>query len=194
MIREFKWVTFIVFIIMAILIRLFLITNESEVKEITPNDNPIQYIVVGEDDYELFYGEELETEVVEILEEPKVNNTTNSELEWLAKIIHAEAKGESFDGKLAVGNVVMNRVYSSEFPNTIEEVIFQKGQFSPVSDGSIWNEPSIDSIESATMVLNGHKVVGDEALFFYNPQIVSRGNWIRSRRVITEIGNHAFCE
>ena len=109
----------------------------------------------------------------------------------LAQIIHAEAKGEPYKGKIAVGNVVMNRVKSEQFPDTIGEVIFQKGQFSPVSDGSIYNTPGDDSLRAAKEVYNGTKVVGNDVLYFYNPDTSTSG-WIYTRQTVMSIGNHRF--
>jgi N-acetylmuramoyl-L-alanine amidase len=116
---------------------------------------------------------------------------------WLARIIHAEAQGEPYTGQVAVGNVVMNRVKSPSFPNTIYNVIFEyyKGipQFSPVADGSIYNTPSQSSMNAATEAYYGNKPVGN-ALYFFNPAKAS-GSWIvRTRKYVTKIGNHAFYE
>ena len=109
----------------------------------------------------------------------------------LARIIHAEAKGESYSGKLAVGNVVLNRVSSDQFPNTIEGVIFQSGQFSPVMDGSIYNKPSNDAIKAAKELREGKRIFGTDVLFFYNPK-TSTSDWIFTRETVTQIGNHVF--
>lgn len=115
---------------------------------------------------------------------------TKSDLNLLARLVHAEAKGESYKGKVAVAAVVLNRVESSLFPNTIYGVIYQKGQFSPVSNGSIKNEPSADAINAARDALNGTDPTGG-ALYFYNPRATS-DRWIRTRTVKTVIGNHTF--
>lgn len=114
---------------------------------------------------------------------------------WLARIIHAESDGESYIGKVAVGSVVMNRVKSKEFPNSVYNVIFEYylgiPQFSPVADGTIYNNPSSDAIKAAEEAYWGKKPVGD-ALYFFNPQKAA-GNWIvNNRQYITTIGNHAF--
>ena len=111
----------------------------------------------------------------------------------LAKIIHAEAKGESMNGKIAVGNVVLNRVKSDGFPNTIQEVIYQPGQFDPVRSGSINQTPCDDSLNAAKMVLNGDRVVNRDVLYFYNPETAT-SDWIFTRKVVTTIGNHAFAK
>ena len=114
---------------------------------------------------------------------------------WLARIIHAEAKGESYLGQLAVGSVVMNRVASSQFPNTVYGVIFQYTsgvpQYSPVADGSIWNQPSDSCIRAAWASYQGQKPVSS-CLFFFNPKI-SPINWIsKNRTFYTRIGGHDF--
>ncbi|HHY83687.1 MAG TPA: cell wall hydrolase [Clostridiales bacterium] len=114
---------------------------------------------------------------------------------WLARIIHAEAQGEPYKGQVAVGNVIMNRVASPDFPSSIYGVIFQYTngipQFSPVADGTIYNTPSASCMKAAEEAYWGSKPVGD-ALFFFNPQKAS-GSWIvKSRQYVTTIGNHAF--
>lgn len=111
----------------------------------------------------------------------------------LAKIINAESKGESMNGKIAVGNVVLNRVKSDGFPDTIESVVYQPGQFQPVTNGSINQTPSDKSIEAARRVLDGEKVVGDDVIYFYNPAIAT-DSWIFTRTVVVTIGNHAFAK
>ncbi len=113
---------------------------------------------------------------------------------WLARIVHAESRGEPDAGKLAVANVILNRVKSSQYPNTIFEVIFDRRfgiQYTPSVDGSIYNTPAMASIIAAKRALHGENNVGN-SLFFYNPRIAGT-NWIaRNRRYYTTIGNHAF--
>lgn len=114
---------------------------------------------------------------------------------WLARIIHAEAQGEPYIGQVAVGNVVMNRVASPGFPNTIYNVIFEYTngipQFSPVVDGSIYNTPSASCMKAAEEAYRGSKPAG-KSLFFFNPKKAA-GSWIvRTRQYVTTIGNHAF--
>lgn len=115
-------------------------------------------------------------------------------VKWLARIIHAEAEGESLQGKIAVGNVVLNRVESSLFPNTIYGVIFDKNngvQFTPTVNGSIYNEPSEDSIIAAKLCLEGVNILPD-ALFFVNVKIAT-DSWVAdNRECISVIGNHSF--
>lgn len=124
------------------------------------------------------------------------NSTYNStDLYWLSRIISAEARGESLAGKIAVGNVVLNRVASKSFPNTIKGVIFEVTggiyQFSPVSNGTVYQTPTDESVIAAKLVLDGASAASD-ALFFFNPAKAS-GSWIvRNRTYLVTIGNHAF--
>ncbi|MDF9409695.1 cell wall hydrolase [Pelotomaculum isophthalicicum JI] len=119
---------------------------------------------------------------------------SREDLMLLARLIHAEARGESFEGQVAVGAVILNRLASPYFPKTIREVIYQKSsrvyQFSPVGDGSINLEPNEKAVLAAKQALQGADPTGG-ALFFYNPDI-SRDQWIRTLPVMTRIGNHVF--
>lgn len=115
-------------------------------------------------------------------------------LYWLSRIIHAEARGESMSGKIAVGSVVMNRVKSPDFPNTIYGVIFDRNggvQFTPVANGEIYKSPDKDSIEAAKKCLDGVRTHSD-ILFFINVSIAD-SFWItQNRRYVMTIGNHDF--
>ena len=119
---------------------------------------------------------------------------TDDEIYWLSKIIHAESRGEPMRGKIAVGNVILNRVASKEYPNTIYGVIFDRKhgvQFSPVLDGSIYHTPYGDSVIAAKRALSGENVAGP-SLFFLNP-ITATNHWIpNSRPFYTAIANHHF--
>ncbi|WP_026478505.1 cell wall hydrolase [Alkaliphilus transvaalensis] len=122
-------------------------------------------------------------------------NYSNDDVYWLSRIIHAEAQGEPYQGMVAVGNVVLNRVNSREFPNSIYSVIFEYygsiPQFSPVADGSIYNTPSQRSIDAARESLNGARPVGN-ATYFFNPDKAA-GTWIvRNKSYVTRIGAHVF--
>ncbi len=113
---------------------------------------------------------------------------------WLSRIISAESGGEPFRGQIAVGNVVLNRVDSNAYPNTIYGVIFDRKhgtQFSPVASGSIYHKPTASSVIAAKLCLEGY-TLSDEILFFYNPRIAS-SHWIdRARTYEFTIGNHRF--
>lgn len=119
---------------------------------------------------------------------------SQDELYWLSRIISAESRGESLLGQIAVGNVVLNRVASPEFPDTIYGVIFDArwgGQFEPVRNGSVYSEPAQISIVAAKLCLEGASVVG-ESLYFLDP--VKAGNlWTTyNRPYIATIGVHDF--
>ena len=113
---------------------------------------------------------------------------------WLSRIISSESKGEPFKGQIAVGNVVLNRVKSKAYPNSIYGVIFDKRggtQFSPVSFGTIYQTPSASSVIAAKLCLEGY-TLSDEILFFMNPRIATN-NWIsRNRTFEFRISNHDF--
>lgn len=118
-------------------------------------------------------------------------SVSNSDLELLARIISAEARGEPYIGQVAVGAVVLNRVESSSFPDSISGVVYQPGAFTAITDGQI-NEAVTDSARRAAReALNGSDPTGG-ALYYYNPDKTSN-QWIRSRPVITRIGAHLFC-
>jgi N-acetylmuramoyl-L-alanine amidase len=113
---------------------------------------------------------------------------------WLSRIISAESMSEPLKGKIAVGNVILNRVRSPDFPNTIYGVIFDGrwgGQFQPVKNGTVYNTPTPDSVLAAKLCLDGASVVGD-SLFFLNPAISSNFWATQNRDFIATIGNHEF--
>lgn len=118
----------------------------------------------------------------------------DNDIYWLSRLIEAEAKGESYTGKVAVGNCVLNRVISKEYPNNVVKVIFDKNygvQYQPTINGAIYNTPSKDSMNAAIAALEGAKPIG-KCMFFYNPT-QSSSNWIKNNRpYFTTIGNHDF--
>lgn len=115
----------------------------------------------------------------------------NADVELLARIISAEARGEPYEGQVAVGAVIMNRIKHPSFPNTLAEVIYQPGAFSAIDDGQ-FNEPVEASARRAAQdALNGINPIGD-AIYYYNPKTATNA-WIRTRPVIKTIGDHVFC-
>ncbi len=116
---------------------------------------------------------------------------SSSDLNLLARVVHGEARGEPYKGKVAVAAVVLNRVESSSFPNTIAGVVYQSGAFSAVSDGQINLTPDSESIRAAQDALNGWDPTGG-CLYYYNPNTAT-DSWIRTRTVKTVIGRHYFC-
>ena len=116
------------------------------------------------------------------------------ELYWMSRIISAESRGEPLLGKLAVGTVVLNRVASDEFPNTIYGVIFDTKwgvQFQPVANGTVYSEPTAESVLAAKLVLDGARAAGD-SLYFLAPNL-TRNHWTMENREFVEIiGCHWF--
>lgn len=118
-------------------------------------------------------------------------SVSQSSLDLLARLVEAEAGAESYSGKLAVAKVVLNRVVSNEFPNTIREVIYQSGQFSPVGNGMINNPAEPDSIQAAKDAINiGGNANG--ALYFYNPATSTQAGWLSTLPTVEVIGHHIF--
>ncbi len=119
---------------------------------------------------------------------------SDDDLYWLSRIISAESQGECWDGKIAVGNVVLNRVASPDFPDTIYSVIFDPrwgGQFEPVRNGTIYNEPTPESVRAARACLEGANTVG-ESLYFLAPALTDNHWTMDSRTYVTTIGSHWF--
>jgi len=121
-----------------------------------------------------------------------VSEYSESEISLLERLVHAESEGEPFIGKVAVANVVLNRVKSEKFPNTIKEVIYERNQFSPIRDGRIKNTPSEESKLAVKMALEGYQVIPEEVAFFYEPD-TSTTNWIGENKTFYGIiANHHF--
>lgn len=116
---------------------------------------------------------------------------SSADIDLLAKIISAEARGEPYAGQVAVGAVILNRVEHPSFPNTLSGVIYQPGAFSCLYDGGV-NAPVAESAyRAARDAINGQDPSGG-AIYYYNPA-KSTNQWIFSRPVITVIGQHRFC-
>ncbi|MBQ9625386.1 MAG: cell wall hydrolase [Clostridia bacterium] len=117
-------------------------------------------------------------------------NFSDEDIELLCKICHAESRGESTKGQMAVANVVINRMKSERFPNTVSGVVYQKGQFQPVSSKSFAaTVPSEKVRESVRRVLNGERVVEDDVLYFKS--VSCKVQW-KKLKLRTQIGNHLF--
>lgn len=121
---------------------------------------------------------------------------SNEEKDLFARLVEAEAKGESYEGKVAVATVVLNRVDSPEFPNTVTEVINEvvgdAYAFSPVQNGEINKPASDDSIRAVEEALTRQDRLND-CIYFYNPEIAT-DKWITTREVVKTIGNHTFAK
>ncbi|WP_090080619.1 cell wall hydrolase [Lentibacillus persicus] len=117
--------------------------------------------------------------------------------ELMAKLVHAEAKGEPYEGKVAVATVVLNRVDSNDFPDTVKDVIYEKTggvhAFSPVKNGAINNSYDESDMKAVNEAI-AFRGQGMNSLYFYNPDKVNSDNWIFSRKTIKKIGNHRFAK
>lgn len=126
--------------------------------------------------------------------QPAAAPYTEDELYWMSRIISAESRGEPLLGKLAVGTVVLNRVASDEFPNSIVDVIFDRKygvQFQPVANGTVYYEPTQESVLAAKLCLEGARAAGD-SLYFLAPELTNN-HWImENREYIMTIGCHWF--
>ena len=120
------------------------------------------------------------------------SSSNSSNVNLLARLIYGESRGEPYTGQVAVGAVVMNRVKSSSFPNTISGVIYQSGAFDVVSDGQINLTPNSTAIKAAQDALNGWDP-SYGAIYYFNPSTATN-KWIWSRPMTVTIGKHRFCK
>lgn len=130
----------------------------------------------------------------------KVENTSyaassgSSDIQLMARAINGEARGEPYEGQVAVGAVILNRVKDSKFPNTISGVIYQPGAFTAVADGQI-NQPISEGstvYKAAQDAKNGWDPTGG-CIYYFNPQTATN-KWIWSRPLVKTIGKHRFCK
>ena len=120
------------------------------------------------------------------------NSQSESQVYLLARVINGEARGEPYEGQVAVGAVILNRVKHPSFPNSISGVVYQNGAFTAVDDDQINAEMYSSSLRAARDALNGWDPTGG-AIYYYNPATATN-KWIRSRKIICTIGKHVFCE
>lgn len=116
---------------------------------------------------------------------------TEQDLQILANAVYGESRGEPYEGQVAVAAVILNRIESESFPNTVSEVIFQPGAFTAVADGQIWLEPNEQAKRAVIDAINGWDP-SDNALYYFNPDTAT-SSWIWSRPQIKQIGDHIFC-
>ena len=137
----------------------------------------------------IYYSGEMESNKV-----LAASNSYNSDLQLMARAINGEARGESYEGQVAVGAVIMNRVKHSEFPNTIAGVIYQPGAFTAVSDGQINEQIAEGStvLKAAQDALNGWDPT-DGCIYYFNPNTATN-SWIWSKTIVKTIGKHHFCK
>ena len=119
-----------------------------------------------------------------------VNGFSSSDVYLLARTIYAEGRGEPYVGQVAIGAVVLNRIRSSEFPNTVAGVVYQKHAFTAVSDGQINLTPNETAMKAARDAINGWDPTGG-AIYYYNPAVATSA-WIFDRQTVTVIGKHVF--
>ena len=122
------------------------------------------------------------------------SSSSASDLQLMARAINGEARGEPYEGQVAVGAVILNRVKSSQFPNTIAGVIYQSGAFTAVADGQI-NAPIDENstvYKAAQDAMNGWDPTGG-CIYYFNPSTATN-KWIWSRPVVKTIGKHRFCK
>ncbi len=119
-----------------------------------------------------------------------VGGFSSSDVYLLARTIYAEGRGEPYTGQVAIGAVVLNRVRSDDFPNTISGVVYQKHAFTAVSDGQINLTPNDTAMKAARDAISGWDPTGG-AIYYYNPAIATSA-WIFDRQTVTVIGKHVF--
>lgn len=120
------------------------------------------------------------------------NSTNSGDLNLLARAVYGESRGEPYEGQVAIAAVILNRVKSSSFPNTVSGVVYQKGAFTAVSDGQINLKPNQTAYNAARDALNGWDP-SYGAIYYFNPKTATN-KWIWSRPHIITIGNHRFCK
>ncbi|TLS37538.1 cell wall hydrolase [Pseudalkalibacillus caeni] len=149
------------------------------------------------------YDTKEEVAIAQIIEPKKVElsayqswqqiiGTTYSvkEIEMLAKLVHGEARGESFEGKAAVAAVTLNRIQSQSFPDNLKDVIYQPRAYTAVADGQFNKKPTGEAYKAVYLALKGWDPT-DGALFYYNPKTAT-SEWIRTRPTIKKIDKHVF--
>lgn len=120
---------------------------------------------------------------------PSAQAYPEDDLYWLSRAIFAESGNQPMAGRIAVGTVILNRVAAPQFPNTVKDVIFAPGQFSPVSNGTIYREPDAESVIAAKLCLDGEREAGDSLYF----NVTNLSSWAsQSRNYVCTIGGHNF--
>jgi N-acetylmuramoyl-L-alanine amidase len=129
-------------------------------------------------------------------QKPTAANTpsgfSQNDINLLANAVYGESRGEPYIGQVAVAAVILNRINSASFPNTVSGVIFEPGAFTAVADGQIWLTPNEQAKKAVLDAINGYDPTG-EAIYYFNPDTATNG-WIWSRPQIKKIGKHIFCK
>lgn len=166
-------------------------------------DNPFNHDWISEEkklqiqeNAKILATQSLESEVAEPEQEQPVVSISDEEKDLFARLVEAEAKGEPYEGKVAVATVVLNRVDSPEFPNTVTEVVNEvvggTYAFSPVQNGEI-SKPASDEAGQAVEEALTRKDRLNDSIYFYNPDIAT-DKWILTRNIVTKIGHHVFAK
>jgi len=120
------------------------------------------------------------------------SSVSSNDINLIARAVNGEARGEPYEGQVAVAAVILNRVKSSSFPNSVSSVIYQNGAFDAVADGQINLAPNSSCVKAAKDAMNGWDPSGG-AIYYYNPKTATN-KWIRTRPIIRTIGKHVFCK
>jgi len=178
--------------------------NKAKVYKVQPGDTLTgiaEKFIVSAESIMGVQGSNEQLHVGQVLVIPMSNNNkgipasgdfmnAKTDLEMMARAIYAEARGETYEGQVAVGGVIMNRLENSAFPDTIREIILQPRAFTAVDDGQINLTPDSEAYKAAKDALNGvDPSVG--ALYYWNPDVAT-SKWIWTRPIITQIGSHVF--
>ncbi|UTR14612.1 cell wall hydrolase [Salipaludibacillus sp. LMS25] len=153
-----------------------------------PEEDPIEEIETPEE-------EEPEAQDDDINIEKAMNvpeGFSDNDIQLMAQAVYGEARGEPYEGQVAVAAVILNRIESPIFPNTVSDVIFEPLAFTAVADGQIWMEPNERARKAVMDAINGQDPSGN-AIYYFNPQTATN-KWIWSRPQIKQIGKHIFCE
>lgn len=126
------------------------------------------------------------------------SSVSSTDLYWMSRLISAEAQGLSMSAQIAVGDVVMNRVHSPDYPNTVQGVIFGIAgghyQFTPVLNGTIYNAPTASAVQAARDVLQNHTNLVPSAYVFYSPSKTPAGSWVWSQPTVAQYGDMVFAQ
>ncbi|MFZ7946725.1 MULTISPECIES: cell wall hydrolase [Bacillaceae] len=162
-----------------------------ELSRLNPQIQNLDLIYVGQTVHTIKAAENTTKQEEQSTESAMVVGYSENEIDLLARLVRAEAQNEPYQGKIAVACVVLNRVDSPSFPNTIKEVIYQQGQFQPVQNGQINKQADEESIKAVHEALNENRNVAAGSLFFYNPAIAT-SRWLDSKATTLVIGQHVF--
>ncbi len=167
--------------------------EEKAVKEVEEENTQVE-VAVTRDQVTSRGGSRVNREEVPTVYYEEVGvNVADDEIEILERIVQAEAGGSGYDGMLAVANVVLNRVKSERFPNTVTDVVFANRQFTPISDGRYYTVKVSDTAKQVVEdALNGARLIGEDALYFCTPTANGKGWFERALRKIDYIAPHNF--